>query len=100
MRVNSGSGNDRNEKENYIMTKLTKFQRNSLNQVLYHAQRAEKYIMSDRTVVAHRSAGTTTLDYTRSDGKALYEVEKVIGSDLCGLQDAIRHLSAFLGASL
>ena len=78
------------------MAKLTRVQTTAIERALYHVKRAERYIMSDSVAVAHRSRGTTTLDYTRADGKALYEVEKAYGSDLCGLFDAIKGLERLL----
>lgn len=78
------------------MANLTRKQRASLESVLYHIKRAEKYLYSPDTAIARRSHGTTTLDYVRADGKALYEVDKEIGSDLCGIRDAIQYLERFL----
>ena len=79
------------------MANLTRKQIESLEAVLYHAKRAEKYIYSPGVAVAIRSHGTTALDYKRDvDNKALYEVEKEYGSDLCGLRDAIQRLERFL----
>jgi len=79
------------------MSKLTKLQRRAIERALYHAQRAQKYIADNRTAVARvDNTATTTLHYTRQDGRILYEVAKDIGSDLCGLPDAIRELEQLL----
>lgn len=79
------------------MAKLTKKQTEELERVLRNLERAEKYIFAPDTAVARRSHGTTTLDYIRkSDGKALYEVERAYGSDLTGLKAGIEFLRDFL----
>ena len=67
--------------------KLTRKQRQAIETALYHAKRAEAYIFSPDNAVCKRSSGSTTLDYVRADGKALYEVEREYGSDLCGLHE-------------
>jgi|CXWL01.1.fsa_nt_gi hypothetical protein len=79
------------------MATLTKKQRASLELVLRDMKRARNYIFSPTLAIAHKRAyGTTTLDYVRPDGTALYEVTKEYGSDLCGLDTAIAHLERFL----
>ena len=75
---------------------LTKKQTAHLERVLQNLERAEKYIFAPETAVARRSHGTTTLDYMRPDGKALYEVERAYGSDLTGLKSGIELLRDFL----
>lgn len=76
--------------------KLTRKQVRELETALHDARRARAYIMAPHVAVAHRSKGTTTLDYTRADGAALYEVEREYGSDLCGLDACIARLERFL----
>ncbi len=75
------------------MAKFTRKQIRQIESILYHAERAHKYLMDTRTAIARRdTVASTTLHYVRPDGSALYEVAKEIGSDLCGLPDAIRGL--------
>jgi hypothetical protein len=89
----------------------TKAQRHAIGQALYHLERATKFIMSDRTAVCRRIPQKTTgLDFTRDPVPpalftereralghyALTEINKEIGSDLCGLQDAHRFLESLL----
>lgn len=79
------------------MTKLTKTERATLREALRHAERAQAYIMKADTVICSRSTiASTTLHYSRADGKALQEMAKEYGSDLCGLADSIRILGNFL----
>ncbi len=80
------------------MAKLTKAQRDDLRFVLRNAERAQAFIMADRVAVCTRkNMGTTTLDYTRaSDGTALTEVNRDYGSDLTGLEAAIKALASFI----
>ena len=82
------------------MAKLTKSQRADIERALYHAQRAQRYIMRPDIVVASQCAqATTSLHYTRAncEGGALFPVAKECGSDLCGLADAIKGLEQMLG---
>lgn len=68
-----------------------------LENVLYHARRAEQFVNEPSLAIARRGKmATTTLHYVRPDGTTLYEIEKGIGSDLCGLSEAIRLLKAML----
>lgn len=77
--------------------KLTRKQRQTLETALHHAKRAEKYVFKPDIAVCHRrTTATTTMDYARLDGKALFEVEREYGSDLCGLRDAVKILERFL----
>jgi hypothetical protein len=80
------------------MQKLTRITRRQIERALYHLGRANDYVMSPTTAVTQRkSQSTTTLDYVRaSDGAVLYEVERSYGSDLTGLNDARRILTALL----
>lgn len=77
--------------------RLTQKQIKQLDTVLYHLERANKYLMNPELATAMRCRmATTTLHYTRGDGKVLYEVEKEYGSDLVGLRDGIRLLRLFI----
>ena len=80
------------------MATITRKQRETLERALYHLERGQKYIAKPNIAVCVRDRmATTTLHYSRqADGTSLYEVEKAIGSDLCGLDDAARILRAFL----
>lgn len=79
------------------MPKLTAAQVRSIETVLYHLDRASNFIHTDRTVLAiKKSRATTTLDFLLPDGTAATEIDKHIGSDLCGLQDGIEYLKNFL----
>ena len=78
------------------MAKLTKAQRASIERALYHANRANAYIMAPDLALCRRERfATTTLHYTRGDGAILYEVAKH-SSHLVGLPDAIRDLERIL----
>lgn len=79
------------------MARMTKAQRGQLEAALYHAKRALAYIDRDNIAVCLKGdKATTTLHYTREDGSSLYPLCKDIGSDLCGLQDAVRILQNIL----
>ncbi len=79
------------------MAKLTRAQTATLETTLYHLKRAQRYLTSEKTAVCRRDTmASTTLHYSRADGKALYEVEKEIGSDLTGLADGIRQIERLL----
>ena len=78
--------------------KLTKKAREELRQTLAKMERARAYIDGERVAVCRRSTlAITTLDYSRaSDGAALSEVTKWVGSELCLLDTAIEGLAAFI----
>lgn len=93
------------------MAKLTKAQRHQAEQALSALMRAHHFLQDDRTAVCRRDkVATTTLHFTRGEipealqtlesrrlGQyALYEIDKGIGSDLCGMQTAIRHLQTLI----
>ena len=92
------------------MAKLTRQQRNDIEYCLRHVQRAADYINSARISICRRDdVPTTTLHFTRqplppalvsarfpAGNYTLYEVAKDIGSDLCGIQDALRRLNDML----
>ena len=80
------------------MAKLTVKQRDTLTQALYDATRARDYIMSENIAVCRRGDSAPALTYSRSDGATLAEVTKDYGSHLCGINEAIRTLRAFLDA--
>jgi hypothetical protein len=74
--------------------KLTRKQLAIIGRALLHARRANTYLLSDKVAVCHRIGvhGGTALDYRRTDGAVLAEVEKSYASGLCGLEDCIREL--------
>lgn len=79
------------------MPKLTAAQVRSIETVLYHLDRANKFINEDKTILAiKKSHATTTLDFLLPDGTPATAIDKDIGSDLCGLQDGIHYLKNFL----
>lgn len=82
------------------MASLTRKQIKALENVLDQIRAAQAYLKRPDVAVCHRSHGITTLDYSRSDGKHLYEVETSCGSDLCQLDTAVFGLSAFLSNDL
>ena len=79
------------------MSRLSKNQRHQLSEALRHAERALAYIMQPTVEVCRHSTGTSTCEYTRAEEpRHLVPMCKDIGSDLCGLEFAIRGLKAFL----
>jgi len=79
------------------MANLTRKQRESLETILYHAKRAERYVRQPNISIARKGGmASTTLHCVNQQGTVLYEVDKEIGSDLCGLYDAVRSLDRFL----
>lgn len=79
------------------MAKLTKGQRAQVDRALYHAKRARAYLFDVDTAICRRCTwASTTLHYTRIDVPGgILEVAKEYGSDLCGLDDAIKELEQF-----
>ena len=76
---------------------LTRKQRTALEQILYHAKRAESYIRQPDVSIARKGGvATTTLHYVNHQGTVLYEVNKEIGSNITGLYDVVRLLERFL----
>lgn len=81
---------------------MTKKLRAELLSILSDAERAQAFIVSERIAVCRvEDNATTTLHYTRAfvpgidkpgDAKPLYRIAKDIGSDLCRLPNAIRHM--------
>lgn len=79
------------------MPKLTAAQERSIETVLYHLNRANRFIQDDATIIARRkSMCTTTLDFEVPNVGPAQSVAKDIGSDLCGIQDAIGYLQNFV----
>jgi hypothetical protein len=79
------------------MAKLTKRDIAALRDIVYYAQSARNFILKDNVAVAMRGTmATTTLHYTRADGKTLYEVNKEIGSEFIMLSTAISKLKDFI----
>jgi hypothetical protein len=80
------------------MAKLTKRQKNDIQQIIKHLQRGQSLIDSDSiSVCRKKEQETTSLDFVRkSDGSVLYEIDKEIGSNLTGFPEAARLLHIFL----
>lgn len=79
------------------MAKLTAAQERSIEAVLYHLARADKFIQDDATIIARRkSMLTTTLDFEVPGKGPASSIAKDIGSELCGLQMAIEYLQNFV----
>lgn len=79
------------------MPKLTALQTRSIETVLYHLQRANKYLLDESTILARKKgACTTTLDFLLPNGNAACEVDKQIGSDIAGLEMGMEYLKNFL----
>lgn len=79
------------------MANLTKKQRRAIEQALYHAKRAHKFLQQKDIAVGRLDTfASTTLHYTRSDGSTFYAIDKEIGSDLTGVQASIELLQDFL----
>lgn len=79
------------------MATLTKKQTKALQTILYHLNRADKYLMSPTTAIGRLgSPATTSLHFTRPDGVTFYKMDKEIGSDLTGLRDAMKLLQQFI----
>jgi hypothetical protein len=79
------------------MSTLTKKQKETMEYVLRNLQRSKAYLTDPRIAIARKcDFASTTLHYSRADGKSLYEVEKTYGSDLTGLFSAIDTLENFL----
>lgn len=79
------------------MAKLTAAQTRSIETVLYHLDRANKFIQDENTIIARRkSMCTTTLDFEVPHVGPAATIAKDIGSDLVGLHMAIEYLQNFL----
>lgn len=78
------------------MPKLTAAQQRSIETVLYHLERAQKYIQDDATIIARKKDQcTTTLDFEVPGHGPASSICKDIGSDLAGLQMGIDYLKNF-----
>lgn len=80
------------------MSKMLKRTRRDLELVLLDLKRAKDFIAkADIAVCRVGGVATTTLHMQRQlDGKVFYEVNKSIGSNLCGLDEGIRKLEHLL----
>lgn len=79
------------------MPKLTAAQERSIETVLYHLERANKFIQDDATIVARKkNQCTTTLDFEVPGKGAASSICKDIGSDMAGLQMGIDYLKNFV----
>lgn len=79
------------------MAKFTHKQSGRIYAVLQRCEATQKYLSKpDVTVARVGGPATTTLHFTRADGRVLYEVNKEYGSDLAQLQIAIADLKALL----
>ncbi len=79
--------------------RLTKKQTQTLQRILRHLERGERYVFGDRVRVCRvDTVASTTRHYTRADGEGeiLYPVERQYGSDLCALDTASKELAAFI----
>jgi len=77
--------------------RLTNKAREELRRTLQQLERAHDFIMQDNMAVARRGGpATTSLHYIRDDGEVLYEINKEVGSNLCGLSMGIDKLAAFI----
>ncbi len=86
------------------MATLTKKQRAALESVLYHLNRASKYVREDSTVLGRKTAlcsdglGSNGLVYVAPSDRTngIVSVNKEIGSDITGLYQAASDLERFL----
>lgn len=86
------------------MATLTKKQRAALESVLYHLNRAAKYVRDDSTVLARKTPlcsdgrGSNSLVYVSPSDRTngVVSVNKDIGSDMTGLYQAASELERFL----
>lgn len=81
------------------MAKFTKATRARLEAALRNAQRAQRFLRSERIEVCSVDThATTTLHYSNphQPGRTLYPINKEYGSDLAGLDTAIHDLKTLL----
>lgn len=81
--------------------KLTKKDRQSLENILFDLEKVERFIMADKTIVAKISNLTNAKENTwvnQETGESAYTFNKQIGSDLCYLDNAIRKIKYALAA--
>lgn len=83
------------------MSKLTKAQKASISQALYHAERAQKFLMSPGVHIVKESQTTSfpASSWTNGEGKQGIAITKEYGSNLVGIWDAIRTLKSLLEVS-
>lgn len=81
---------------------MLKRDRRELELILLDLQRAFDFIRSDRIAICRTGLNpTTTLHMTRPmDGKVFYEINKEIGSQLCGLEEGMRKLRRMLAPEM
>jgi hypothetical protein len=72
--------------------------RKILESVLYNLERAQQYLLKDRTLVCSRKNGpaTTTLDFTNQQGEVCVAVNKEYGSELAMFHTGISMLQKAL----
>jgi hypothetical protein len=77
--------------------KLLQRDRRLLETVLGQLQRAERFLVSEETLVCRRKRmATTTIDLTNAQGTVCQEIDKCIGSELCLFFSAIHNLTVGL----
>ena len=83
------------------MSKLTKAQKASISQALYHAERAQVFLMQPGIHIVKESKTTAfpASSWTNGEGTPGIAITKEYGSNLTGIQDAIRTLRALLEVS-
>ena len=81
--------------------KLLKRDRASLERILRQLEQAEQYIMRQDVLICQRQkTATTTLDYVNKKGDVCCNVQKMYGSHLCQLFEAIHNLRCGLGLTV
>jgi hypothetical protein len=80
------------------MAKLTMKQTNQLVAIVRELTWAQTYLQSPSVAVARvEKRATTTLHFTHPyDDRILYEINKEIGSPLCGYASALSDLKRFI----
>jgi len=81
------------------MKTLTKQQVKELNNILYHAKRAHKFIQDQQTVICSKKIMASNDAYINKDGVRLLELNKYVGSDLTGLEMSVNFLENFIQAN-
>ena len=74
---------------------LTKKASRNLQRILEHARRAQAFLADPSIEVCRKSTPTTTLHFVRGD-EGMCPIDKNVGSNLTGLEDAIKGLEDFL----
>ena len=80
------------------MAKLTNRQIRDLRAIVNQLEWAQGFLHGDHITVARvERHATTNLHFTRTrDDRVLYEIDKEIGSPLCGYEDALKGLLGFI----